>query len=226
MTSAAVKALGATAWMTLLLAALAAVTARMKAYGDDYDLLSRPPLARLDTRLLTVVTLGHRGLWDDIAAIWTLQFIVDERLQTKNADAVQQAVLDTTRHHPQVQSLYMLTCFVLAEEFNRPDLCEPITQDGLQAFPDGWRIPVTQALVALERLKDPKAASAYYAVAASRPTAPDYLKSLTSKLIEKNALDPADVEATFSGLIGDDPKSRFNAVLQEGARRRKNRSKP
>lgn len=218
---AAIKMIGIGLWMALLIGALGAVTQRTKIYGErSYELLSAPPLAQLDTRVLDIITLGHRGLWDDIAAIWTIQILMDRRVTTMPADRVNQAVTAVTQHHPHIETLYLLSCYILAFDLKHAEYCERIIQDGLKVFPDSWRLPLTQGLMAIDSLHDPKSAAAYYALAASRPEAPEFLRSYANKIVTKNALDPAEIAQTLDQLFGSGASSRVGSVLEESFKRR------
>ncbi len=218
---AGAKVVGTVVWMALLLAAFAAVTERTRVYGErSYDLLSRPPLAHLDTHVLDVVTLGHRGLWDDIAAIWTIQILMDKRLASFPVEDINRAVTDVTHHHPHIENLYLLGCYVIGMDLKHPENCERLIQDGLAAFPDSWRLPLTEGLIAIEYLHDPKSAAVYYAMAASRPGAPDFLRSYANKIVDKNALDPGEIRQTLDQLFGSGAGTRVGSILEESLKRR------
>ncbi len=208
-------ALVATLWLGALSAALWALSGHTAAYGARaYDLLARPPLTRLDSRLLDVVTLGHRGLYDDVVAIWMVQTLMDARLAAVRGEDLEKLVLEVSRHRPKIETFYMLACFVVAFDFKRPEACEKLTLDGLQAFPDGWRIPMLQGYIYAYELKDLKSAAVHYGLASSRPGAPEFLKSLTAKLIELRELTSEDLETTRQGLLGKGMKA-----LLEGRRK-------
>ena len=80
-------------------------------------------------------------------------------------------------------------------------------------MPESWRVPVTQAFISAEFLKDSAKAAIYYGVAASRPQAPEFLAPLTRNLIDKQKLSPGDLSETLRKLIGDKQRSRFDEIL-------------
>lgn len=204
------------AWVVGLALALHAVTGHTWDRAKrDYTVLAPPPLVDVDTRALDVLTLGHRGLYDDLIYIWTLQSLVDKRLKDFPAEQVQKALLRVTRHAPRVEAFYMMSCFILAFDFKRPELCERITLDGLRAVPAGWRIPMTQGFIYAFEMKDPKNAAMYYGLAATREGAPPYVNGYAVKLIETNQLSVDDLQTTLRGLIGDDGASRFGDYLRQ-----------
>lgn len=180
----------------------------------DYDVLAPAPLAGVDRRLIDILTLGHRGFYDDVVNIWTLQALADERLKTKTPAEIQKAMLLAVDSHPRVESLYMLACFVLALDFSAPEACESISLVGLKALPDSWRVPVTQGFISHFKMGDPKKAAAYYQLAASRPGAPEYLQSLARKLAEKGQLSEAELKQTVDGLLDVPGGSKFGQFLK------------
>lgn len=202
-------------WIVCLGLALHAVTGETWRFAKrDYALLEAPPLVDLDTRLITAMTLGNVGVYDDVIYLWTLQSLVDPRLKTKDPVAVQESILRVTRHNPKIETLYMMSCFVLAFDLKRPDLCERITLDGLKATPDGWRIPITQGFIFAHELKDPKNAAMYYGLAASRPDAPPFVGRYAKKLIDTNELSIEELQATLDELLSAEEGSRFATFME------------
>jgi len=209
-------------WTFALCALLFSVTARTQAAARaNVRFLDPPPLTQLDTRMLDILTLGHRSLYDDFLAVWMIQVLIDPRVRETKAEDLQAFVLNVTRHKPRVESLYMLSCFVLATDKRRADLCEPIVLDGLKAFPDSWRIPVTQGFIEAYVIKNLKSAALYYGIAASRSSAPPFLHKLTRNLVEKNELSPEELQETLDKTIeGNGPeasagRARFGEILQK-----------
>lgn len=209
-------------WTAALCALLFSVTARTEAAARaNVRFLDPPPLTQLDTRMLDILTLGHRTLYDDLLHVWMIQVLVDPRVRTVKPEDLQAFVLNATRHRPRIESLYMLSCFVLATDLARADLCEKITLDGLKAFPGSWRIPVTQGFIEAQVMKNPKTAALYYGIAASRAEAPEFLKKLTQNLVEKNELSPEELRETLEKTIeGNGPeasagRTRFGEILQK-----------
>lgn len=210
------KAALTTLWILALAAALYVVTGNTWTYAKrDYRLLAPPPLTDLDPRFLNIVTLGHRGLYDDFVNIWMLQVLFDERLASQSADDVYRTLLKVTRNQPKIESLYMVSCFVLAIDFQRPELCQQITLDGLKAFPDSWRIPVTQGFMYAYKMNDVKNAAMYYGLAASREDAPDFLKKLAVNMVERNQLSVEELQTTLENLLSVPGGTRFGTFLKE-----------
>ena len=185
-------------------------------------LLGVPALADLDTRLINILTLGHRGLYDDFITIYALQYLIEPEIQKLPAADVQNAVRAVSRHRPKIESFYMLSCFVLSLDMKAPELCEPVNLDGMAALPKSWRIPATQGFVHMTLLKDNARASLWYELASSKPGAPPYFKSLASKLATRSDLDVSDVEDTLRSLSEVEGGSRLTEFLEQQAKRRQN----
>ncbi len=207
-------------WLVILAAGMRVVTAKTKYYGDrDYQLLSPPPLSEIDPRLVDVATLGHRGLYDDFISIWLMQAFVDERLKEHSAEEVSAAINVVTRLNPRIESLYMLSCFVMAQDYDRPDLCERISLDGLKALPDSWRIPLTQGFMEAYKLHQPKNAALYYGLAASRPDAPEFLKSLAAKLVANSQLSLSDLQESIDKVFENGASPKLGEFLKSHGKR-------
>lgn len=207
------------AWLLAVAGGLVAVTERTGSYAaqESAQLLTPPPLSRLDPRLIDVATLGYRGLYDDIIDIWMIQVLVDDRIATQKPDELYHLVQTVTHLHPHLESLYMISCFVLALDLKHPEDCERITLDGLKAFPDSWRIPVTQGFMDAYKLNDPQSAAMYYGLAASRPHAPDFLKHLAQRLVDERGLNPDELQQTMDHLLEAPGGSRFGSFLKQRA---------
>ena len=211
-------------WFVVLLAGLWRLTATTAVFSArSYDLLSRPPLVRLDNRILKVITLGHYGLYEDILDIWGIQALMDHRLTQLPATDVQKLLIDITHQTPRLETFYMLACFTLDLSFHRADLCEPITMNGIRAIPTGWRVPMVQGYVEAYRMKNNQAASVYYGLAASRPGAPAYLQDLSKKLATTGAISSDELDQTLrtifngSGSGSGSGSSQLEQLLRERA---------
>ncbi len=166
-----------------------------------WKLVTTAPLSSLDPSFLNIITLGHRGLYEDFATIWTIQFLAEPTLTNKtNSDEVYAAVDSVTRHHPRFESLYLLSCFTLANDFKRFDLCEKISSDGMIAIPDSYRIPMMMGVLALVDGQDKMKAASYFHLAASAPGSPSYLHSAAEKLAAKGYLDGQDLDESAKML--------------------------
>lgn len=164
------------------------------------SLMELPPLVNVDPALVRIVTLGHKGLYDDLLHIWVLQILADKRLYSESSDTVFTYINQVIKQSPEIETLYMLSCFIMLD-FRRPELCEAISAVGIKAIPYGWRIPLTQGYVSALRLKDTEKGAYYYSMAASQAGSPAFLKSYADKLSRKIQLEDSDVKQTLDEIL-------------------------
>ena len=212
------KAVAASLWVMFLSVCFMIVTHHTWDRAQrDYRLLDEPPLTHFDTRLINIVTLGHRDLYDDFIAIWTLQTLFDRGLAKVPPDELQKSILSVTRHGPQIESLYNISCYILSYDYGRADLCEKITADGIKALPSSWRIPMLQGYLYYSKLENPTNAALYYGLAASKSDSPPFLKKLAYNLVEKNHLDPTELEDTVQEILPPEAdRGAFRNVIRHG----------
>jgi hypothetical protein len=183
-------------------------------------LLSPPPLVEMDPRVIDILTMGHRGLYDDFINIWAIQILMDEAVLKESPDDVADAIRRVTRQGPKLESLYMLSCFVMAMDFRRPDLCLPFTMDGLAAFPESWKIPLTQGAIMAFRMDKRAEAAPFFHLASIRPKAPPFLASFSRKLQQQANVSSDDVDKglEFLDLLPGGQRLK-QSILDDNARR-------
>ncbi len=192
------------------------VSNKTKTYAaESYRLVEPAPLSTVDPRLLNIITLGFRGVYDDFLSIWTIQFLLDKDLKNYPTEEIFTAIKATTRQRPKIESIYMLSCFVLAMDLNRPDLCKEIIIDGMNALPSSWRLPVTQGFVYAYMLKDIPNAAIFYSLAASRTGSPNFLQRLSKNMIEKNELSVEDMQSSLSNIFDATGGSKMGNFLKD-----------
>jgi len=182
----------------------------------EYKVVSSPPLASMDPKILDTMMLGHGALYDDFAMIWSIQILADPNLKsTTTADELSETLLKILKHQPKIEGIYLLACYVLGLDFQRGDLCDKISVQGLQAFPDSWRIPMTQGFMASFVAKDDLKAAAFYELAASRPKSPEYVGKLAKRLTARGYADGEDLTETVRLMSEVPGGSRIIEILQE-----------
>ena len=189
-------------------------------------LFEKPALADIDVRLVNVLTLGHRGLYDDFLAIHSLQYLVDQKLVNVDPKVTRETLMVAARQSPKVQSFYMLGCFAFAYDLKHPEWCEELNLIGANALPEGWRIPLTQGFIFMNEMKDQGAAAKWYALAASRPGAPSYVGSLANKLAQKSDLTVDDLAKSLEMMVDAPGGSKLRDILEKAAARKKEETKP
>ena len=143
------------------------------------------PFARIPTAALKILLLGQKRVFDDVLFLWLSQRIYpsspddrEERDRQKLAEQVR-SVVD---RQPHIRTVYLMGCYALAFDWEKPQACEDITSIGMSLFPDDWFIPMLQGYVSTFELKDAKRGVYFYRIAAQQPEAPNYLRGLVAKL--------------------------------------------
>jgi hypothetical protein len=181
---------------------------------EDEDVF---PLLTLKPSLVNIVTLGHKELYNDLAYFWLLQTLIKEDDAVRDHDQVLHKIQLLTKHRPQIESLYMLSCFVMALDFHRPQDCEAIINDGIDALPKSWLVPAIGGYMFAFVLKDPVKASLFYSKIESIPGHPDYLTKLNKRLlkgIEKKDGEKA-LRSIIDGTTDDDYREFLLKFLNE-----------
>ncbi len=185
---------------------------RLAIIKSAYQIEAPPPLSNLQPAFVNVVTLGFKNVYDDFVSIWLIQSLVDSR--KRDPEKLVAAVRSVIRHHPKLETTYLLPCFVLFRDFNRPDVCQEIIIAGLQAFPSSWRLPMTQGYVHYFLLKQPAQAASFFMMAASRPKSPPYVKRLVSKLLRENNLSAEDLQMSLDLMEQHGDSQSFKEMLR------------
>lgn len=210
-------------WILLLAGMFGQVSSKVAGYAAARKkLIEKPLLADTDPRLMTILTLGHRGLYEDFLAIHALQYLVDPNLKRENSDVARNAMMAAARQGPRVESFYMLGCFIMDAEFAKPEWCEALSHAGIKALPTSWRIPLTQGYFFSFKLNDPVQAANWYALAASRPGVPTYVGSLAAKLAANNSLTVEDLEQSVRGMFDIPEGSRIREMIEKSKNRPRN----
>jgi hypothetical protein len=187
-----------------------------KSERAEYKIVSSPPLASMDPKILDTMLLGHGGLYDDFAMIWSIQILAEPNLKKMTtADELSDTLLRILKHQPKIEGIYLLSCYVLGLDFQRGDLCDKISIEGLKAFPDSWRIPMTQGFMASFVAKDDLKAAAFYELAASRPKSPEYVGRLAKRLTARGYADGEDLSETVRLMSEVPGGSRIIEILQQ-----------
>ncbi len=85
---------------------------RLKTLRTEYDIFAPPPLSQFSTGLIGVLTLGHKGIYDNFINIWLLQTLLDPR-KGKDHEGMMRQIRSVIRHHPRLETTYMLSCIVM-----------------------------------------------------------------------------------------------------------------
>lgn len=188
-------------WLMVLGVALTSVSRRThEAALRSWTLVEEPPFSEVSPAFVDVFSLGHKGVIDDALLLHMLNYLMDPELKDANVDDVVVALKATTRLKPRVETIYMFGCLVIALDLKKPEACEPIILEGINLFPDGWRLPVTLGTILYHSVKDEARAAIFYEMASSKPFAPGFTRSFAAKLRNRSHLDSNDVEALIQSL--------------------------
>lgn len=175
----------------------------MEMHLEDEDSF---PLLSINPALVKIATLGHQDLYMDLAYFWLLQSLIVPENSLENADEIYRKIHLLMKHHPKIESLYTLSCFVMALDYHRPKLCEEFANEGMKALPKSWMIPATTAYMFAFVLKDPVKGSYFYKKTESLPQRPDFLVKLSERLMQ-GGVHPEDGDQALRSMIeeADDP---------------------
>ncbi|WP_141736178.1 hypothetical protein [Oligoflexus tunisiensis] len=186
---------------------------RLKTLRNEYDIFAAPPLSQFSSGVIAVLTLGHKGIYDDFINIWLLQTLLDPR-KGDDAEGMMRQIRSVIRHHPKLETTYMLSCIVMMQDFKRPEHCQEIILAGLKAFPMSWRLPMTQGYVEYFEMKQPAQAASFFMMAASRPHSPEYVQNTVKKLLREKDLTPEDLKRSLEIIAETESSDTFLKLLQ------------
>lgn len=174
-----------------------------------------PPLANFPPRLINVITLGHKDLYDDLITFWLLQHLIPSSNEAPEPlDLVYSRIIRVLKLHPKIEAIYLFACYSLYFRWKKPELCQDITTLGLQAFPTSWKIPLTQGYMLAFPLNKPVEASLYYQRAASQANAPKFAASFANKLLRKEKISPSQRQESINFFFNS-PDSDLNKFFRK-----------
>ncbi len=178
-----------------------------------------PPFGIIQPQVMSIISLGHLRLYHDFSYFWLLQKLIREKTQLAEAGKIFSQIKAVTRYHPDFESIYMVSCFVLAFDYKRPDLCEDIVKDGIKAIPDSWSLPAMMGYMFAFLLKQPSKAAYYYAKAATHQKCPKYIANLSQSLLNKEP-NKIEQERTIRAIIEGTEDEDYRSFLQNYLQKR------
>ncbi|MBC61867.1 MAG: hypothetical protein CMP11_05360 [Zetaproteobacteria bacterium] len=156
-----------------------------------------PAYVHLKKPYLDILTLGHRHLYEDYVHIWLIQDLIpgQQQKQTLSLENISQKINLISTQQPTIESFFLLSCFVLAFDFESPKMCEYPLSQGMKALPQSWKIPMLQGYLYAYEQNLPKLGSVFYKKASSHKNAPQFLKQLSNKLASKKTSSEDDTRA-------------------------------
>lgn len=182
------------------------------------DLYQSPPLIYLKPELIKIITLGHPEIYHHFIKIWLLQALMEIPEEESSPEKMMNLIRLVINHKPKLESIYMLSCFIMSKMYHSPEYCHEIVETGLSLYPKSFRLLVTQGYIYAFLLDKPLQASSYYFMASQKPDAPPHFKKLAIRLANKENISPKDIESTLSIILGRGQSSSFKQFLQDNAK--------
>lgn len=186
---------------------------RVDKLTKSYDLYAAPPLAHMNPKFLTAFMLGQKAIYDDFISIWLLQSLMQND-RPRDPEKLMEQIRSVIKHHPKLETTYMLSCFVMLNDLKSPQHCQEINLEGLKAFPMSWRLLMTQAFVEYSAMKHPAQAASFFMMAAQREDSPVYVKKAAEKLVNTRELTDEDIAKSLELIGQNEGKSQFLDLLQ------------
>ena len=186
---------------------------RVQHLEKTYNTFKAPPLSYLSKGMINVMTLGHKHVYDDFINIWLLQALINPSKTATPQEAIE-GIRAVIRHEPALESLYMLSCIAMFDEYKSPQYCQEITLKGLEAFPTSWRLPMLQGYVHAFSLNEPAQAASFFLMASSRTKAPPWVKRLVNKLLDKKDINRDDLDRSMQILEQAPNSGAFKEILK------------
>jgi hypothetical protein len=171
-----------------------------------------PPLARLEPKLVRLLSLGEPRLYQSYLTYWVERVFANPELKTEQAHQLFADYDVLVKHEPKSEWFYLGPCLVFSERLQRPDLCFSITGYGQKQLPESWRLPLVQALVESNRLNRGERARFYLEAAAKKPGAPAEVNALLQSFDHGQSMID---EALVASLVGELQMQRFKVSFRK-----------
>lgn len=179
--------------------------------------LSTPPLANLTPEFIDILSLGHRGLYDDFIEIWLAQIFANKKILDEPPEKIRGFLEHVFRLLPKTEMIYLLSSSFLELRMQRPSYAIPILKKGMEALPDSWRISASLGYIYAFRLNDRGQGAPYMYYAAGRPGAPAFLKSFSMKLASDSPISREEFERALQFIIEISPGKQhiYRQIFQQ-----------
>jgi len=191
------------AFALLLFCSSVAVGIRLEADREEApetDILYLPA-----GRHLKQIALGYDNVLADAIYIWSIQYYTDFAREARYPFLLHTFDVITDLD-PQYIDAYMIGALTIVAEGKDIERATRLLHKGMVSNPDDYLLPLDAGYYFRDTFKDPRKAAYYFGIAASRPTAPNYIKRLcagmtgragdkrTSYELWKRAFDEAEKE--------------------------------
>ncbi len=218
----------ATIWTCFAAGMLWSTSGRSWKHTQEHQIiLTPPPLSNLDPAFINIISLGHPQLYDDFIVMWMIQLSAHRELtpeQFQQLGSMYQSLGGVYR--PKHESFYMLGCFTMALDARHPEYCHPLTEIGLSAFPDSWRIPMMQGYIDGFKIKNYPRAAHYYHMASSRPDSPEYVRKVAIKMLNQEGVSQDEIETMLNSIVSSPGRESFRSFVDEARSHQDNIQQP
>lgn len=201
------------AWVLLLLSILGTnqvITYRSNNLSPPHVIDDLPSLVTLPPKVISVLFLGNERIYQHYLNLWLLQALADK---PSTPTAMINLIRKVLVHAPPIPTLYLISCFTMYQTYQAPEYCEEITQAGLKALPDDFRLLVTQGYISAVVTNEPEKAAVYYFMAAQNPRAPKYILNVAEKLAQNREANHEDLLSLFETIIGTKNKPKLREFI-------------
>ena len=171
------------------------------------------PLSFIHPDHLDAVILGQKQLYDDFLQLWLLQRLGDPP-SADGGERLLGAIRSVIRHQPKIESLYLVSCIGLFNDYHHPEHCQEIVLAGLKVMPQSWKLPMMQGYVHNFLLDQPGLAAAFFDHAAALPSSPPYVKSLAKRLAAKEGMSLEEARKNLELLLWDNAGSGLQRFIK------------
>jgi hypothetical protein len=207
-----------TFWFVAILGAWSATTTQLQQHSESVTQakITPPPLVNLDPRFVRIITMGYKGVFDDLINLWMVQILVDTDRLKENREDVRKIARQTMQHEPRIEGFYFLSCVMLFKHMDFSSDCVDFVDAGMKLFPESFRLPMLQGYVYLFELNQPARAAAYYSIAATKKIAPPHIKPLVGRLLKQAGdLSDADLQEILIDVSKDNSDPLWQAILKQ-----------
>ena len=151
-----------------------------------------------------IFTLGNQRVYEDLVSLWLLQSLILRPSEEPPSKEVMKARIDAVLvHEPKIESLYLLTCFILTKRYNLPESCEAVSQTGIKALSSSWKIAMVQGYMSAFVLKKPEIGAYYFFLASKMDRSPPYVKAAAQRYRDQAIaakIDPDNMEDLLKNM--------------------------
>ncbi len=184
-----------------------------EAYKRPDHEVQEPPLINLSARVISVLFLGFKQIYDDFLSIWAVHYLASPNPSIYDLDALERMLHKIARSRQRRETTYIFSCFVLSQ-LGRPQACPPILELGMEVLPNSWRIPLTLGFIYTEDLNDPRKAAIYYNVCSTREYSPSYIKGVARKLAQRGGTTLEALDHSVAEVLGISKESELYKILK------------